>query len=462
MTHLKYSLKKLKTLDVLFLTANAIFIFLYVILSVNNRISHDDFYSIYIVENFGVIEGMQLIYNNWCTRYIALLISFSITALLKFKGSLIIYQILLLLVASSSIYYLLNSLKKHLSCSIEKFQQINYSLFLSSALFYCSFNIGETWFWLSSNCTYLFSLIVMIGSLATCLTGRKNILSVIILIVSAFIIGGSNGTLSLFSLILISLVLLVSYIKKINFTISSSYLSLTIIFYLSLHFAFILMYIGNGNDLRSSYFKEIGILNALIFNFKYCGIFILKVIPTIIPYSILFSIPIMLINNDKSISLKKYMMKFLISFFCFLAIIYVFQLPITYKTQDIGAPRTLYPLAVFTFIFFSYNMYQIGKTLNNRKFFKKIISVLALLIIVSLNVYELYNQQQITSKYSKAYDIRLLQINEAIDNNLILLEPLPDAGFLHSAEISIEPNHYTNKQLKLGLQIKGEVKLKSN
>ena len=99
MTIIKDSPYKLKTLDFLFIISNVIFIALYIIVAINNRISHDDFYSIYIVENFGIIEGAKLIYNNWCTRYVALIISFSTTAMLKYNGILFLYQILLLALA---------------------------------------------------------------------------------------------------------------------------------------------------------------------------------------------------------------------------------------------------------------------------------------------------------------------------------------------------------------------------
>ena len=162
MTIIKDSLYKLKTLDFLFIISNVIFIALYIIVAINNRISHDDFYSIYIVENFGIIEGAKLIYNNWCTRYVALIISFSTTAMLKYNGILFLYQTLLLALAIFSIFTLLKSLTKN-TLKLTYFHLLNYSVFLSAAIFYCSFNISETWFWLSSNCTYLLSTIITSG-----------------------------------------------------------------------------------------------------------------------------------------------------------------------------------------------------------------------------------------------------------------------------------------------------------
>ena len=68
MNPFKKIINQLSLIDYLIVVANVIFIGLYFVLSFNNRISHDDFYSMYIVEEFGVIDGVSLIYNQWCTR----------------------------------------------------------------------------------------------------------------------------------------------------------------------------------------------------------------------------------------------------------------------------------------------------------------------------------------------------------------------------------------------------------
>lgn len=462
MTTIKDSPYKLKSLDFLLIIANVIFIVLYIIVAVNNRISHDDFFSIYIVENYGILEGVNLIYNNWCTRYIALIISFSTTAMLKYKGTLIVYQIILLVLATFSIFTLLKSLTKKI-LKLTYFQLLNYSIFLSAAIFYCSFNIGDTWFWLSSNCTYLLSTIVTIGALGFYMKQLKKPLTLIILTLCAFLIGGSNGTLSLFLLILISIGLIISFLKIKRFEIPQTYLYSTIVFYLILHLAFILMYVGNGNEIRSSYFKTISLLDTALINFKFCAIIIVKLISKILPYCILFSIPLIITlkNNRQSLSLKIFFLKLSFSIIILFTSIYIFQLPITYKTQDIGAERTLYPLAILTFIFCCYNFYQIGLILKHNKKIKNVISHFAVFTVIALNTFQLINQQKLSSEYSKAFDQRLLQIKNEIDKDVIILKPLPKSGYIHSAEISTSSKHFTHEQLKKGLKINGELKLKT-
>ena len=150
-------------LKTLIIISNVIFILLYVILASNNRIAHDDYYSIYIVNKLGVIDSVIYQYNNWCTRYISVFLSFTISSLLKYKYTLFIYNIILLKLFVISVYYSLNACKSILNESArnDKLQILNYSVFFVSAIFYASFNIGETWFWLSSTSTYLLSVIML-------------------------------------------------------------------------------------------------------------------------------------------------------------------------------------------------------------------------------------------------------------------------------------------------------------
>ena len=464
MNPFKKIINQLSLIDYLIVVANVIFIGLYFVLSFNNRISHDDFYSMYIVEEFGVIDGVSLIYNQWCTRYVALLISFFIASFLKFKTTLVIYQLFLVLLCSSSIYLFLTGLKNIVNISFTKFKLINYSIFITCAIFYCSFNIGETWFWLSSSCTYLLSCIVLIFSVGTILTNANTFLNYVVLIVCGITIGGSNGTLSLTLLIFLTFFFIFLWAKKSQLSsikFSSSKVNKCIVLYLVVHLAFIVMYLGNGNQIRSSFFKEISIFTALIDNIKFSGIIFLKIIPKIIPYCLIFSIvtstiltPISAPNSIKS-SLKKICFSIL-----FLGlVIYIFQLPITYKTQDIGAERTLYPLAIITFFVFTFCFYQFGKLFTNKKHIQKVLSITAVILIIGLNSFQLHNQYHISKSYRESFDNRLIQITQQINNKQILLDPLTESGYLHSAEISNDSNHFTHDQLKLGLKIKGQLKL---
>ena len=463
MLQLKIHTSNLSLKDILLVLSNVIFLCLYLTLAFNNRISHDDFYSMYVVREFGVFDGVSLIYNKWCTRYVALLISFFITYLLKFKATLFIYQLSLLVLASSTVYYLLNGLKDSIGITT-RFQKINCSILISMAILYCSFDVGETWFWLSSSCTYLFSCIAFFFSLGIILA-KSNRISYLLLAFCGIIIGGSNGTLSLFILVLLTFFLIGVRVKKLGLlsvNLSSEKITKCITLFVSIHIAFIVMYIGKGNEIRESFFEEISIFAALLVNIKYTGIIVLKIIPEILPYCIIFSLSISTYLTPKVQipSFKSMSKNIFICIVLFVVLIFLFQLPVSYKTQDVGADRTLYPLAIATLMIFTYFFSQIILILSVNSKLIRTLTILSLGTIVAINSFQFYQQFNLSWEYSKSFDQRLNQISIQKNEKEIVLEPLPESGFLHSAEISPLTNHFTHDQLKLGLNFSAELKLK--
>ena len=450
------------------LLSNVIFITLYLVLSYYNRLAHDDFYSIYTVNENGVMDSIILQYNNWSTRYCALFISFSIASIAHFKYTLFIYQLLIIMLLIAS----LNSLYKNVSKLSNilpkqtKFRIINLSIFLASIIFYCSFNLGDTWFWLSSSCSYLLSIIALIYLLSMLISNKSSLTTYLSLATCSLFIGGSNGTLSIFYLLLAFIYLLRIVYNSKNAGISTILkkdINRKLIFSsLIIFIGFLILYIGSGNENRSSFFSPISFTTAFIYNFKFCGIIIFKKILPLLFYLITFCLPFYFLGNKTAPTSKHSFIKlFIFSSILLVLSIYIFQLPITYKTQDIGADRTLIPLTLFLIIYFSYNLFQLGNKSQIEFSFKKM-GVVFFTLIISINTYHLIKQYSIVKKYANAYDNRIQQIKKDRNKPVLILDPLPASGFLYSAEISENPNHFTNKQLKQGLQIKGTVKLKSN
>ena len=196
--------------------SNLIFITLYIIISYYNRLAHDDYHSLYMVNEYGIIESIIHEYNNWCTRYFPLLISFSVASVSHVASTLIVYQLILLLLITGSVLLLVKSILKWTFNTIELswYQLLNYSLFIVSAIFYCTFDIGETWFWLSSNCTYFLSVVASISGIAMIINKKNNFITYLILIASWSFIGASNGTLSLFLLLLMAIILSIILINN--------------------------------------------------------------------------------------------------------------------------------------------------------------------------------------------------------------------------------------------------------
>ena len=414
-----------------------------------------------MVNEFGIIDSIYYHYDHWCTRYSALLISFFIASLYKYGIVLILYQLLLLILITGSIITLIKSGINYLNkdSKLSHFQYINYSLFIVSGIFYCTFNIDETWFWLSSSSTYLLSVITLIYGVSLIINKKNNLITYIALLISMLFIGGSNGSLSLFLLILAAILALFTYFKKIH-NIRKYYIIKKILFSaLILLIGFTILYIGPGNDERASFFEPTTIKKSLIYNFKYCGIIVLKKIPSIVFYLITFSIPCLflgLINKDHF--KRNIIDKTIIATLLLGISIYLFQLPITYKIHDIAPDRTLFPLCVFIYCYFCYIFYQIGtySSIINKKTAQLLITITTSTVLI-INCVSLWKQYPIVKKYATAYDKRIETIKHSADKNPIILKPLPPSGFIYSNEISKNPYHFTNQHLKKGLSIDSDI-----
>ncbi len=440
-------------------TANIIFIILYIILSINNRIAHDDYYSIYTVNKIGVIDSVIYQYNDWCTRYISVFVSFSVAGLLQYKYTLFIYNILLLTLFITAIYYSIYAHRKLLNKSTpnDKLQILNYATFIVSAIFYTSFNIGETWFWLSSNSTYLLSVIMLFFAFAFIFNAKKNIINKIIIILASLFIGGSNGALSVILFFVIFVLFFFYKYKKPNKIIANKLL----LSFVSLLISFTLLYLGNGNNVRGAFFNQISVFESFILNIKMTAIILLFRVPNILIYVLLFTIPSYYVfTNTKSISRSTFIKRSLVSTGVLLLLLFFFQLPITYKTQDVAAIRTLFPISILFFVYGLYLVYNIRQVELFRLRIPLSFIKLVLVCIILFNTWNLATQYKITQNYADKYDKRIEYINQMSNMDTLILEPLPNSGFLYSSEISFDSEHYTNQQLKKGLQTKSELMLR--
>lgn len=445
-----------------------IFIVMFVILAVNNRIAHDDYYSIYIVNKFGIIDSVIFQYNNWCPRYFSVFISFVVACLSHHKFVLMFYNISLLLLICVSVYFLVRNGIGFIEnpVKVKRCRLLNISIFIVSAIFYSSIKIGETWFWLASSSTYLLSIIVLLLAVAFIINGKTNTTSYIIVIFSSLFIGGSNGSLSLFillfQLIIIGLLLKNKYGNATKKSYNKDYLLNKIgISFISCLLAFIVLYLGPGNKVRESCFDSIGIFESVLLNFKTTGMIIFLRLPHIAIYLVIFSIPVYWIGMQKKevISMRVFLKKLVLSTLFLGISIFLFQLPITYKTQDIAADRALFPLSIILLLYSFYLSYNLARTkmLLEGVVFRIILT--SLLIITSLNIKNLIVQNKITKAYSVAYDNRINILKESTFRETIVLEPLPNSGFLYSAEISSDTKHFNNQHLKQGLCIESEIKI---
>ncbi len=465
--HTSCLLKKSKLINILLLTSNTFFLLLYITICINNRLAADDFHFLSNIKQFGLLNGTFIEYNSWSTRYASVFLNHLVLTLIQFnKHTLFFFGLFNLIIFTLAIKLLIKNTIKYLDKNhhFNQWFQINISIYIVSIIFISTFKINETWFWLCASCTYLWSVIMLVFGSAWIINRESKIWLKFLGCFAFAYIGGSCEPLALMVLLLLMLIIFLTRFDILPINIPKQYIItrcvLAALFCLT---AFIILYMGQGNRNRETFFHETNVWIALLSNIKMTGIIVLKKLPSIIPFTIILSLPSVYLGSVfKKIAIDmnwKRKMVWLTIFY--LSAIYLYQLPITYKTQDIGAYRALFPISIFTILYFSILFFIIGQNIRIGNKLLKGILFFSTISLCFINAYNLANQTKIVFAYSKTYDERIAILKQPNNNHsTIELNPLPASGMIYSAEISKDTSYFSNQHLKNGLELKFQVRLK--
>ena len=448
--------------------SNMLFVTLFVVLSYYNRIAADDFYFLANVNKYGVIKGTVVEYSNWSGRWFSVLLNQFVLSFYHLKHVLLFYGSMVFVLFIYAIVKLIRNLNSLFQWgNIHLWQELNLAVFFISAIFYSTFKIDETWFWLCASCTYLMSMVFFFLGVAALISPRKGIANTLLIVMAFTYIGGSCEPFALIILLLLILFSVAHHFDRIHLKLIKPHLNQRV--YLAFTcclISFSIVYLSGGNKIRVEFFKEMSIWESLVLNVKTTGMIVLLRLPAIIPYLFIFSFPAYYwgsLNSAGDTHIKSIRIKNTAILMSYFLLLYVYQLPVTYITQDIAAYRALFPITLFSLLAGIGIFYNLGSSgiLSSSKVHKLV--VLSLVIICSLHIYALITQVQIVPKYTEAYDKRMVYLNQNKNNKTpIDLEPLPGSGLLYSAEISNDTNYYANQHLKNGLGLQTTVFVSRN
>jgi len=449
----------------LILMSNIIFVLLFIGLSYYNRIAIDDFYFLANVKEHGVIKGTIIEHSLWSGRWVSVFLNQLVLSFYNYKYFLFIFGIFTFGFFIYSVNRLINNINVIFKlASLNTYQSINISIFIISALFYSTVKIDETWFWLCASCTYLYSIIMLLLGSSALISPKKTYTNTLICSISFIYVGGSCEPLALLVILILTIIL---FISKLGIFANYKSNILTIRLLNALFcclISFIILYIAEGNRVREQYFEEINIFHAFILNIKTTGMIILLRLPHIILPVLLFSITAYYLGykNSNNNTINKKNIKNLIAtvLFLYFAIIFLYQFPVTYATQDIAAYRALFPISLFSLMASGIIFYGLGciKCLKISIF--KLAILLSLFTIIGINIYVSVYQMKLLPQYTKSYDDRIILLMANKNNTAVLkVKSLPNSGLLYSAEISTDSLYFANKHLKKGLGLNSSVVL---
>lgn len=449
-----------KIFNRLIIISNLLFLLLFVLLSFYNRIATDDYYFLANVTKHGIIDGTIIEHQSWSGRWFSVILNQFILSFHHFKYSLFIYEIGAMVLFVFSIYrFIKNILPLFNFQKIDLWKMINYSIFFISAIFYSTIKIDETWFWLCASCTYLISVIMFFLGVSAILSNIYNITEFVFCLFPFAYIGGSCEPFALFIIFTLIIFWIMIYKDFIRLSLSKKQtLTKCIIAILSCSISFYILYIANGNIIRRQFFDDTSILETITLNIITTGMIILLRLPRILPFVILFSIPIILLLKPKEIVFNATIKKLVIILLSYFLAIYIYQFPVTHITQDIAAYRALFPITLITLLFSTTLMSLLFFLIPQSIIKHRSIALTSLVIICTYQTFIFSTQLTIIPEYTKAYDNRISYLKKhQYSNQVISLKPLPSSGLLYSAEISTDSLHFVNKHLQNGLNIKSRL-----
>lgn len=442
------------------------FLILYFILSINSRLSADDFFFLKNLETHGWWQSMFLSWNSWVTRWSSILWLNSIFSFYNITGNFLFFHIVTLLMLVFALYrfsvfsldfIIRNSAHKSpgLTALTDLPRHSRFAVSLLISFFILTTGIGETFFWITSSAMYLWGFIAFCFLLAEVLRGGNSDSTFVVCVLTSAYIGGAAEAIALPSFILLIFILAFQLKRKIFKPATG--ISIGVLFV-----SMLISYSGEGRALRQSALPDISFLQSLLLSLKSVAQIEFYFFKEKLLFIILFFIAwagfgakVTLGGNiDFGFLLR------IIGAIIILSFIFVF--PVCYFLGEIPPLRARILIGFLNCCLLAFAGVVTGAYFR-RPLAISILSFAAVLVLVVMIGKIAIEQKQITTNYAVAVDKRMLLLKSFVDpgdSAAITLERLPDSGMLLSSEISSNPSDFRNQHLKKYFGITNEITLK--
>ncbi len=197
--------------NILLLSANILFIILFLLLGYYNRFATDDFAYYFRVRDMGIWDAFVFAYKTWNTRWASILLMNMMMKIFSPESSLLEYYILLLGLFFVAVYRMMKALFAFLLFEINRVFIANISLLFISGFFLFTFGINDSWFWMNASTIYIFPVILFCLGVSFMLNDKDNFFTHLMLNICFLLAGGGNEP---FAIIIIYLLFSV-WIKQV-------------------------------------------------------------------------------------------------------------------------------------------------------------------------------------------------------------------------------------------------------
>jgi hypothetical protein len=432
----------------LLMAANGVlFMSTYLALGVYNRLSADDFHYMHMTRELGVWDAMVFYYQNWNPRWSSTLLLNTVLGHYVEGVSLAFFHFLTMFLGCAALVVLLWSLVRRLGLRITGSEFAVMPMYMMAALFHVSIGTGDTWFWLSSMSMYLWGLMAVVLGFGLLLRERLSALHYFLVFTLFLFAGGAAETVAV--------------------------ATLTVLFYLGLtgragqgrafHIAtlaclagFCIDAMGSGIQVRMEHLPHTAVSERLWEGMKNYGRFIFRHVPLMLPALIAFLLPLAWVGRRsehlQATDLRSLYVPsrhaFVIADLIALGISFMMGL----LMSGMGPERAWLPVSAMVLAIGVLVAVRSGRWLFDRasgRFFHMVI--LSQVLLLSFQFREMVVNVGKAKVYALAVDDRMATIAKAVAEGAdeLILRPLPDAGWLHSAEITSDTSHHLNQHLSL-------------
>ena len=444
------------------------FTLLYSSLCFYNRLATDDFYFLWAQKHIGIINCVSNGYQNFSGRWTANTITCALLRLYNSNNFLFVFNLAIFFLLQLGIYLLFGNIISLAGIILKKSTTLLLASIILINFFFTSFNLGESWFWYTSVCSYMLSLIAAIFLFANINNTKFTLLNSLILIICSLFIGGASESFAVITLLFLFLALLISLskIQRIQALFQRSKKQKIILSILLLSASFAITAIAPGNAIRLSVLPHSTPVHQLIMPFKSWLKFLFLLLTNRFSATLLFSLPFLFfgekMKSEKTISVWEWIKEIKLVLIAFTLLLFVMLLPATLVLSEFPPDRALLQAAFIISLFCCWLFFYAGKRISfsNSTIYKlKLVTWIGAFAFLS---YVFTQQFRTTKTYATAYDNRISNIKSEseINNNQIILDSLPPSGMLYNAEISADTAFHSNQHLRQALEIINEVRVK--
>ncbi|MDQ3051195.1 MAG: hypothetical protein M3Q95_09950 [Bacteroidota bacterium] len=421
-----------------------LFLISYVFVSSQNRFASDDFEFLNKLREFGVMGSVKWFHENWNTRWASItLLNFILLFSIQ-SGSLVWYHLISLTLLWLAFY---RNIRNRLSQG--RRNDLLNAGYAATAFFFACFSISDVFFWVNTSTMYLYGCIALLFAVAEITTKTHSVASYFRLAGFSLFLSGAYEPL-VFTCMLVCIMLLGYFVRSHGWRVWLFPVDKKIIILLSaLLLGFAISYSGDGHVVRSLYLPQTGFAFKLWVWIKAVGKMFVFYVPAKLLPVLLFSLPWFLLGASGNFYwLNPAVLKRVTA--AFVLLVSIALLPVAFIMSEMGPERAWTQVSLYLTLYVGFVACYSGKALRMKPMMNNVVGIYVFIGGLYLAATGISAGVKAIG-YRNAYDARIATIltnQKTVKKDPFYLKPLPDSGWLHTAELGANPGHFNNIFLK--------------